>query len=158
MINLQHKIRQIYWKVWQNKDDRVLERAISYKHHGIIFVFKINKEPNCIFRLPESLRWPIAACFCLYSFVESRRSFVDRNFCTFLTPSLESLNQFQPQLAYSSIKGVQIVKIHDPCLPGAWWGGAKTTILNANWKKKFFASGHRQSNCWNDCNKHWARY
>jgi hypothetical protein len=76
-------------------------------------------------RSPESLRWPIAIRFRLSSSVVRRSSVV--NFWT----SLEPLNQFQPDLAYSIYgwRGTKIVKFM-AAVPLGPWGGAKTT---PNW-------------------------
>jgi hypothetical protein len=74
---------------------------------------------NSISRSPESLMWPIAIRFRPSSSVLHVSRLSVMNFWAFLASSLELLNQFQPDLAYSIFgwRGTQIVSF---MVSGPW--------------------------------------
>jgi hypothetical protein len=85
-----------------------------------LYLNSYSNTKKCIFRSPESLRWPIAIRFSSY-------------FWTFLAFSLEPLNQFQPDFADSihGWRGTKILNFMVPAPLGPWeWGKNYPKLTN----------------------------
>jgi hypothetical protein len=100
-----------------------------------------------LIRSPESLRWPIAIRFRPSSSVVRRSSSV--NFWTFLASSLEPLNQFQPDLPYSTYgwRGTKIVNFMVPVSLGPWGRGKNYPKLT-NFQKSSSLQPHMWRKNW----------